>query len=496
MYIFRRMWVVKQQEKICMDRRTNFLFICSDQHSKFEVGCYGNQVVQTPNIDQLAAHGTRFAAAYSNNPICVPARACIATGQYGFRFGCNDNASPYDGQIPSFGHRLQEQGIPMTTIGKLHYKDSSGSTGFADQRIPLHVKSGKGDVYGLLRDRESTKYEVGRFPLKATVGTSSYLEYDTRITEEAVAFLEGKRGNDKPWVCYIGYTLPHFPLVAPKELYDGYKEEDIPLPFARTPEEWNRHPSCEDQRRYYGYEQGYSDEVIRHARHVYYGMCTFVDRQVGIVLRKLKEIGEDQNTIILYTTDHGENGGNHGMWNKNILLESSAAIPMILAGKGIPGHHVCNTPVSLVDIYETILDSQGAALTPAEEKLPGRSLLKIAREPDDYQRCVFSEFHATGSVTGGFMIRDGVYKYIYYVGYPPQLFHIIRDPRELHDLAADPESAEIVRRMDAALRSVVNPEQVNAEVKARQEAILNANGGRETVRTSFVPVIYSPAPTV
>ncbi len=193
-----------------MSKRYNFLFLCSDQHSVFEVGCYGNQVIRTPYIDSLAERGTRFTEAYSNNPICVPARSCIATGMYGFQCKSYDNASPYDGSYPSFGHHLVRENISVTTIGKLHYKNDSPDTGFPDQRIPLHVKEGKGDVYGLLREPDVTKPKVGKFPTEAKVGTSSYLKYDARVTEEALKYLEGKKGNEEPWMCYVGYTLPHF----------------------------------------------------------------------------------------------------------------------------------------------------------------------------------------------------------------------------------------------------------------------------------------------
>ncbi len=476
-------------------RPPNFLFLCSDQHSKFEVGCYGNRVIRTPNIDRLAAEGTKFVSAYSNNPICVPVRASIATGMYGFQIGCVDNATPYTGQAPSFGHRLIAANIPVTTIGKLHYRHVDDDTGFPDQRIPLHVRDGVGDVFGLLRGEPGArKPEVGQFPAKASVGTSSYLEYDARITEEAIKYLDEKRGADTPWVCFVSYTLPHFPLVATPETYEMYDEKDIPMPFAYKPEEWSMHPSCQDHRRFYGIEKGYSDEVIRHARHVYYAMCTYMDMQVGRVLEKLKNIGEYENTVILYTTDHGENGGNHGMWNKNNMLESSAGIPMILAGPGLPRGKACATPVSLVDIYPTVLEAEGLESDERERDLPGESLIRIAEAAETIDRDVFSEFHASGSTTGGFMLRHGKYKYIYYVGYPPQLFNVVKDPEEMHDLIDDPAFAELAEEMDARLRSVADPEEVDAKAKALQESILNAHGGREHVLRDFIPVVYSPAP--
>jgi choline-sulfatase len=478
------------------DRAPNFLFLSSDQHSKFEVGCYGNEVIRTPNIDRLAAEGTRFTAAYTNNPICVPARASMATGEYGYKIGCIDNATPYTGQIPSFGHRLVEAGIPVTTIGKLHYRNVADDTGFPDQRIPLHIRDGIGDIYGLLRgDPRINKGQVGEFPTKAKVGTSSYLEYDARITEEALGYLEERKNGNGPWCCFVSYSLPHFPLVATQETYDMYDETDIPMPFARKPGEWSMHESCRFNRKFYRYEEGYSDEIIRHARHVYYAMCTYMDMQIGRVLDKLREIGEYQNTVILYTSDHGENCGNHGMWNKNNMLEASAGIPMTLSGPGLPKDKVCDTPVSLVDIYPTIIEAVGLELDERERRLPGESLLEIAKAPDRADRAVFAEYHATGSETGGFMLRRGDYKYIYYVGYPPQLFNVVEDPHELHDLIDDPSYADVIKEMDARLRTVAEPEEVDARAKELQESILEAHGGREKVFSESKPVVYSPAPT-
>lgn len=477
------------------DKQVNFLFLCSDQHCKFEAGCYGNEVIRTPNIDRLAAGGTVFTAAYSNNPICVPARASIATGEYGHRIGCIDNVTPYTGQITSFGHRLLAAGIPVTTIGKLHYRNTGDDTGFPDQRIPLHVRDGIGDVFGLLRDEpKARKLEVGKFPLKAHVGTSSYLEYDARVTEEALAYLDERKETGNPWMCFVSYTLPHFPLVATPEIYEMYDDEQIPMPVACKPGEWSMHPSCRDHRAFYGVEQGYSDEVIRHARHVYYAMCTYMDMQIGRVLEKLRETGQYENTVILYTSDHGENGGNHGMWNKNNMLEASAGIPMILSGPGLPQGSRCSTPVSLVDIYPTILSSFRIEPDGRERRLPGDSLIDVARASGDVDREVFSEFHATGSLTGGFMLRHGDYKYIYYVGYPPQLFNVIEDPHELHDLIDDPKYSGLAAEMDRRLRAIADPEEVDAEAKALQESLLDIHGGREYVLAEFKPVVYSPAP--
>lgn len=480
-----------------MAKGQNVLFICSDQHNKCAAGCYGNPVIKTPNIDRLAQDGTKFQNAYSNNPICVPSRASMVTGQYSFNIGCYDNASPYMGQAKSFGHRLQENGLEMTTVGKLHFRRADDDTGFSDQRIPLHVRDGVGDVFGLLRDKRVTKPKVGQFPYNASVGRSSYMDYDETVTKEAIEYLNGKRDAGEPWALYVGYTLPHFPLAISQKYWDLYEGVTIPMPAAYKIGERSEHPSCQDHRRFYGMEGQYEDEVIQKALRVYYGMCSYLDDQIGAVVDKLKEIGQYENTVIIYGSDHGEMAGNHGMWNKNCMLESAVSVPLIVAGPGIPKAKTSETIVSLVDIYPTVLDALGIRLTKEEEDgLPGTSLIGLAKEDETRMRTAFSEYHSTGSLTGGFMVRWGDYKYIYYVGYKPQLFCITADPMELHDLIDDPAYAETAARLDEKLRKICDPEAVNDMIKASQEQILSEHGGRENVLATFEPVLFSPTPQI
>lgn len=244
-------------------------------------------------------------------------------------------------------------------------------------------------------------------------------------------------------------------------------------------------------------ERQYEDEVIRKALRVYYGMCSYLDDQLGAVVQKLKEIGQYENTVIIYTSDHGEMAGSHGMWNKNCMLENSVSVPLIVTGPGIPKAKTSETIVSLVDLYPTVLDAFGIRLTEEEKAvLPGTSLLKLAKTNDARMRCAFSEYHSTGSVTGGFMLRWGDYKYIYYVGYKPQLFCITADQAEQNDLIDNPAYSEIAARLDTQLRQICDPEAVNDMIKENQEKILSEHGGRESVMATFEPVLFSPAPQI
>ena len=170
------------------------------------MGACGNSVIRTPTLDALAARGTRFASAYTPFPICVPARACLATGRYAHRLGIWDNGAPYTGrEAPSWGHRLTAQGHEVTTIGKLHYRSVEDDTGFPNQRLPMHVVDGVGDVFGLLRADSPVRPGSVRKPvLEAGAGDSEYTRYDRAIAAEAERWLHDHAvGN----ACLL-YTSP------------------------------------------------------------------------------------------------------------------------------------------------------------------------------------------------------------------------------------------------------------------------------------------------
>ena len=478
------------------NKKRNVLFICSDQHNKHITGCYGNEHVLTPNIDRLADQGVCFDNAYSSNPICVPARAGMATGCYSFQTRTWDNASPYTGQAQSFGSQLEKHGIPVTTIGKLHYRNAEDDTGFKDQRIPLHIRDGVGDLFGTIREYGIVKHVMRQEIPKAHAGDSSYVAYDRKITEVAVNYLEEKQEDSDPWCLYVGYTFPHLPFICPEETWNLYDEDRLPMPHHYKKEEWMEHESCRDIRDFFGLQEEYEEQDVKRAVHAYYGMCTFLDNQIGELLKCMKETGLLENTYIIYSSDHGEMLGNHGLWFKNNMLEDSAGIPMILCGPDIPKGRRREENVSLIDIYPTILDMFRVTPEPDGFKRDGISLYRLARGEEAPDRAVFSEFHASASYTDGFMVRYRDYKYIYYVGYPPQLFNIKEDPQESADLALNPEYREIKQLMDKKLREIGDPEAIHEACKRDQEQRLTEHGGREEIKKNFVPIIFSPPPEV
>jgi choline-sulfatase len=476
-------------------RPTNVLFILSDQHSPHVVGCYGNRAVRTPNLDALAARGTRFAHAYCPSPICVPARASLATGRYVHVVGCWDNAAPYVGtEAPSWGHRLTAQGRRVTTIGKLHFRRVEDPTGFPDQRQPMHVLDGVGDLWHSLREHMPLRPHSRTQVIEARAGESEYTRYDRANAAAAVRWLREEAGRGgAPWVLNVSFAHPHFPLMVPERYLRLYPLDAVPMPVQWRPAEWPRHPALEFMRARQTLDRPFDERTIRNAVAVYYGMVTYLDELIGQVLQALEDCGLAEDTRVLYTSDHGEMLGEHGLWWKSSMYEGAAGVPMILAGPDIPRGAVVGTNVSLVDVFPTLVEMTGAELAPADADLPGASLLRLANEPPQ-ARTVFSEYHAIFSPSAIFMVRGPRYKYVHYSGFPPQLFDLEHDPDETQDIAGAPGSVGALRACERALRAIADPEEIDRRARADQQRRVAAAGGREAVIAGGVRVPYTPAP--
>lgn len=464
----------------------NLLFILSDEHSRDALGCYGHPMVQTPNLDALATRGVRFDSAYTNCPICVPARASLATGRYVHEIGYWDNAHPYEGKIPGWGHRLIDAGHRVDSIGKLHYRSADDADGFGNHVIPLNVVDGIGDLMGSIRSDPPARQGARQGILGAGPGDSTYIDYDTDIAEHSCQWLRDaaerrqQNANEKPWVLFSSFVCPHPPFVSPQELYDLYPFDKLTMPVQNHLDEQPQHPELVNLRRIMQHDAPYTEDEVKRVMAAYYGACTHLDRQIGKVLRALEETGLAEETRIIYTSDHGENLGRRGLWGKFTMYEESAGIPLIMAGPDVPQGEVREDVVSLVDCYQTILECAGVPQTEDENDLPGTSLWPIAQGAA-CERVAFSEYHAVGSSGGWYMLRDGRFKYVHYVGAPSQLFDLDADPLEVNDLSASPEYQEVLKNCERKLREIVDPESVDARAKADQLALVEKHGGREAV---------------
>jgi choline-sulfatase len=413
--------------------KSNLLVIMSDEHQARALGCAGHAFVQTPNLDALAARGMRFGDAYTPSPICVPARASFATGRHVHETRLWDNAMPYTGTPRGWGHVLQDAGIPVESIGKLHYRDTDDPTGFDQMHMPMMVVDGVGMVWASIRaEDERVSPKTRMLGPEIGPGHSKYTEYDAAVTKRTEDWIAARAASedDSPWCLYVGLVAPHFPLVCPPEFFDLYPPGSLPEPKLHPSKGYRRHPWVEKQNAFMDSESAFRDADERQAAlSAYYGLVSWMDHNVGRILTALDQAGLTENTKVVYTSDHGDNVGARGLWGKSNLYQESVAVPLIMAGPGVP-QGVCETPVTLLDLSAEIPAHFGLSF-----ECSGRPLGDIAAEEDDHGREVISQYHAAGAVYGAYMMRHGRWKLIHYEGFKPELFDLEADPEELNDLA-------------------------------------------------------------
>lgn len=462
--------------------RRNVIVIMSDEHDPRIMGCAGHPFVKTPHLDALAARGVRFSNAYTPSPICVPARAAFATGMRVHQTRHWDNAMPYTGTPRGWGHVLQQHHVRVESIGKLHYRKEDDEVGFDKEHIPMHVVGGHGMVWASIRDPYIDKGPGGKRMLGERVGAgeSPYTSYDRSVTQRTIAWLKDAAGRrSEAFALYVGLVAPHFPLVAPEEFFKLYPLDQIPEPKLHPKTGYRRHPWVQAYAEFMRNEETFkSSEERLQAFAGYFGLVSFLDDNIGQIVKVLRELGLGDDTTVIYTSDHGDNLGARGLWGKSTLYQESVGVPMIVAGPGLtPG--VCETPVDLLDLFPTILEGTGIDPAPLVGDRPGRSLFALAAGPVEPQRAVFSEYHAAGSNTAGFMLRKGRWKYHYYVRFEPELFDLESDPEELIDLAGRPEYAARLREMELELRGICDPEAIDALAKRDQHEMIARLGGAE-----------------
>lgn len=457
------------------------LVIMSDEHQSRAMGCAGHPFVKTPNLDRLAARGLRFTNAYTPSPICVPARASFATGRYAHQNRLWDNAMPYTGTIPGWGHELQSAGVPVESIGKLHYRDESDPAGFDIEHLPMMVVDGIGMVWGSIRKEDERISGPSRM-LGEYIGPgdSPYTKYDAAVTSKTIEWLANSAQNrESPWCLYVGLVAPHFPLVVPQSFYDMYPHDMLPEVKQHPDTGYQQHPWIKKLDAPMHSEGKFKNSEERlTAMACYYALCSWMDSNVGQIISALEDNNLLDSTTVVYTSDHGDNVGARGLWGKSNMYEESCAVPLIMSGPNISVGE-CDTPVSLLDLSVTIAGhfDQTIATDEAHGAPVGESLLDIADQPYNPDRVVFSEYHAVGAVSGAFMIRKGVWKYNYYVGFEPELFNLEDDPEEMINVAA--AHSDVVAELHAELLQICDPHETDALAHEDQKEMIERYGGRE-----------------
>lgn len=470
-------------------RPLNLLLIETDQHARFVAGCYGHREVRTPSIDALASRGTVFDAAYCASPICVPSRAAMATGRHLHETGYWDTNKPYDGRVRSWMHELRQAGVPVVSVGKLHYRSTEDDVGF-EQINPMHAYRKTSNPYYLVREPGVTARDRRKNIIHAGPGKSDYVEFDRVTTRAACEWIAARAEGSAPWVLQVGFVSPHPPLRPPAEYFDRYVDAKLPPPLLSRFGERPDHPVLIRLRTYFGLEDLDDPEVIRRATAAYLALTTFVDDCVGAVLQALTRGGSAGRTLVIYTSDHGDYVGRRGMWGKYGLHDESVGVPLVMSGPGVPDGVRITDPVSQVDLYPTILAAMQVNVS--EAPVGTRSLFDIIGGRS-LARPILAQYHDAGSLSASFMLRRGRYKLLYHVAAPAELYDLDSDPDETRDLTTDDGHVETHAALEVELRRLLDPEAVDQAAKADQQRRLAAHGGREAVLADGL-YAYTPVP--
>ena len=454
------------------ERRPNVLFLVSDDLNTM-LGCYGDPLAKTPNIDRLAARGVRFDRAYCAFPLCGPSRNSFLTGLYPNSTGILRNGQLFRQTIPaqpSLPQSFRRSGYFAGRIGKMfhyHVPASIGTNGHDDPGS-WELELNPAGVDRLAEEPRIFTLTPGQFGGTLSWYASPHEDAehtDGRMAADAVWVLERcARQPDRPFFLGLGFFRPHTPYVAPRKYFDLYPagkmpvvngvaedQADIPLPGLASRKK----------------EEGQlTDDLCRECRQAYLASISFMDAQVGIVLEALDRLGLSDNTIIVLTSDHGYHMGEHGLWQKLSLFEESARVPLLIVAPGRKSAGgVARTPVSLIDLYPTLAELCGVK---APGNLPGQSLVPMLNDPDVAGRgwALTQVMRGEGSRPAdpqapgpffGYSLRTPRFRYTEWDAgrLGRELYDHAADPRELTNLAADPNHAQAVDELSQQLQAAV-----------------------------------------
>jgi arylsulfatase A-like enzyme len=468
-------------------RRPNILFLMADQYRWDALGSV-NPLLKTPSLDSLAARGVRFSRAVVNAPMCMPSRYSLMTGLYPSQVGVRHNAQmcPTDEDLPApvLAQRLREAGYQTAGFGKTHWylgeelapnipvKTSTRGFEVRAQRNtdePGRVEPGAIQM-GHERPRDYAALSAETRPYGSGETVEAYKGFTSAVpperhteawlTDKALEFLDGGRDEGRPFFLYLSFDFPHAPFNVPPGYEELYDLEEIPdPPSAPAGADLSGHAGGEwklwDQ-----WVQATSAQERRMSTLRYYALCSYVDAQFGRVLRRLEEMGEMENTFVVFTSDHGEMLGERRRFSKYCLYEGSVRVPLILAGPGTSQQGtVDERPAELVDVLPTLL-SVAEETTPPQ--LPGATLLAEPARAGS-----FSEMHGTGyekaQKAPAYMWRTHDWKLITYLPGDAadaqvrvreaqgELYDLRADPGEFENLYGDPDHLSVRERLTGEL---------------------------------------------
>lgn len=449
-------------------RRPNVLIVMSDEHHPAYTSVTGHPVVQTPNMARLASTGTVFENTYCPSPLCSPCRSAFVSGRRVHDIQWYNNCNLLGRTDPTWGASLTGQGVHTVFNGKADMYAPVETMGFSETLTAVN-RLPPGDA---TLSRNPLAKRVGAANRASGFGVQeSPFKGDEIKTESALKWLhESAPKVSSPWVMHVNLTKPHFPHFVTPELWELYAA-NADLPRYGRDELSANHPRARDLREHFDTD-AFTDDQIRGLRRGYLGCVTYIDRQLGKLMDALDTIGQRENTIVVYTSDHGDMVGKFGMWWKCSLYDDSARVPMIVSGPGFGCGKRVQTPVDLMDLQASLFHATG---TSRPREWVGTPLQTIAANDDG--RVVFSEYHGHGTQASSYLVRRGNWKLIYHVAAPPQLFDLANDPDELRNLAGD--RPKVMKELEAELRKICDPELESARAEARiqeQLAAIAASG--------------------
>ncbi len=446
----------------------NVLFIISDDLSAEALSCYGNEQCQTPAIDSIAERGIRFTRAYCQFPICGPSRAALMSGMYPESIGVMGNGGANNftknlGDRPSMSQHFRNHDYYVARVSKIYHMrvpgDITAGVSGPDheaswtERFNMHAPEWmtKGEHIHLTNENlnfdKDKHYGLGFGGAFYVVkGESDGREQpDVMATDKAIELMKAHR--DEPFFLAVGLVRPHVPLVAPASYYDPYPPKEMQL----APEVENDladipKPGISKTSRSSGLagKPGKQQEVLS----AYYASVAFMDAQVGRLLEALRELDLDEETIVVFTSDHGYHLGEHSFWQKMSLHEESARIPLVISTPSGPAGSTSEALAEQIDLYPTLAELSGLDVP---EHVQGKSLAPVIRgEAKGVRRAAYS-------VTGnGQLLRTDKWAYIKYRDGSQELYNMENDPRQYRNLADSADHADILQRMDAAVTSKRN----------------------------------------
>lgn len=435
-----------------MSDRPNVLLISTDHWPASLLGCAGHPVVQTPTLDELARCGTRFANCYAECPVCIPARRTLMTGTTPRTHGdrCFDETR-YMPDVPTMAQTFREAGYQAYAVGKLHVYPPRDRIGFDDVILDEEGRAqfGSTDDYELfLGDCGYAGQQFGHYMSNNDYVTRPWHlpehTHPTNWVTQQMTRMMIRRDPKRPCFWFASYRHPHPPLTPLQQYLDLYKDAEIDTPYSGSWVDYDKLPYTL-QADISRWEKNKAYQTMM-GRRSFYALCTHIDHAIRALIGTLREEGLLNNTIICFTSDHGDMLGNHGQWAKRLFFEDSANIPMILVGTAksdrVGVDYVDDRLVGWQDVMPTLLDLAGIDIPDTVE---GISMVGEKKRDMFYGEVNEDDFASR-------MIHDGRFKLIYYpVGNHYQLFDMEADPKELTDLASDPAHAETLSRLTDSL---------------------------------------------